>query len=83
MSASENMTGPAIVSAVLGLHVADEYGFCAGCLDAWARLAPVPCPEARAAMSALQPEPGWTPRERCVVSPTAVNAASPPYVNVR
>ncbi|HEX6870844.1 MAG TPA: hypothetical protein VF163_07080 [Micromonosporaceae bacterium] len=40
--------------AVLRVHVAGEYGFCAGCLDGWARLAPVPCPLARRALSLVE-----------------------------
>jgi hypothetical protein len=39
--------------AVFLAHVAGEHGFCAGCLDR-ARLAAVPCPEARAAVSVVE-----------------------------
>ena len=38
---------------VLLLHVAGLAGFCAGCLDT-ARLAPVPCPSARQALSIVE-----------------------------
>jgi hypothetical protein len=34
-------------------HVANDEGFCAGCLDQWARLTPHPCPQARWAAAVI------------------------------
>ena len=47
---AEYLKSPA-PETVLQIHVADESGWCRGCLDAWARLAPVPCPVARLALT--------------------------------
>lgn len=59
MTADDSESGPPILAradmlvAVLSLHVATEWGCCAGCLDAWARLAPAPCAVARSAHELL------------------------------
>jgi hypothetical protein len=42
------------VAAALAMHTAGPDGWCAGCLDGWARLSPTPCPIARELVSQLE-----------------------------